>query len=186
MVRGLLQNRWLRAAAVAVLVAGWPGCAQHDEVPDTAGTAATEAPLDFRLKDMNGNEVHLASFKGRPLIVNFWATWCAPCKQEIPAFIELVEKYKDRKLAVVGISIDDSPEDLRKFATDFRINYPILVGLGHNDIQEAYDAAFAIPVTWFIRPDGSVYLKHPGPASKDWFEKQVQGMLAAAPAQETR
>lgn len=185
MVRRVVTNRWLRAAAVAVLVAAWPACAQQDEVPETPAGAAVMAPLQFTLKDMNGGDVRLADFKGRPLIVNFWATWCAPCKQEIPALVELVDKYKNEKLTVLGISIDDSPEDLREFAAAYKINYPVLVGLGHNDIQEAYDAVFAIPVTWFIRADGSVHLKHPGPATREWFEQQVQAMLAAPP-QETR
>lgn len=177
------SSRWLRAVAVAALIAAWPACAHDDELPPAG--AAVMAPLDYTVKDMHGKDVRLADFKGRPLIVNFWATWCAPCKGEIPVFIDLVDKYRGEKLTVLGISIDDSPEDLRTFAAEYKINYPVLVGLDQNQLQEAYDAVVAIPVTWFIRPDGSVYLKHPGPATKEWIEQQVQAMLAA-PAQETR
>jgi thiol-disulfide isomerase/thioredoxin len=182
----MASNRWLRAAAVAVAIAAWPACALPDDEAPPADGAAVMAPLGYTLKDMHGKDVRLADFKGRPLIVNFWATWCAPCKAEIPVFVDLVDKYRGEKLAVLGISIDDSPEDLRAFAAEYKINYPVLVGLEQNELQEAYDAVFAIPVTWFIRPDGSVYLKHPGPATKEWIEQQVQGMLAGTPAQETR
>jgi thiol-disulfide isomerase/thioredoxin len=185
-LRWLLTSRWLRAAAVAAAIVAWPACAQPpDEVHEAEGPAVM-APLDFTLKDMHGKDVRLADFKGRPLIVNFWATWCAPCKVEIPIFVELVDKYRTEQLTVLGISIDDTPEDLRAFAADFKINYPVLVGLNQNEIQEAYDAVFAIPVTWFIRADGSVYLKHTGPATKEWFEQQAQNLLAGGPAQETR
>ena len=180
-----MTSRWLRAAAVAAAIVAWPACVHQDEVPPADGTAVM-APLDYTLKDMHGADVKLASFKGRPLIINFWATWCAPCKQEIPVFVELVGKYRSEKLTVLGISIDDTPEDLRTFAAEFKMNYPVLVGLDHTDLQEAYDAVVAVPVTWFIRPDGSVYLKHLGPATKEWFEKQVQGLLEGGPAQETR
>jgi thiol-disulfide isomerase/thioredoxin len=187
-MRWAWTNRWPRAALVAVAIAAWPACAQDhdDETPPAAGSTAVMAPLDFTVKDMHGAELALASLKGRPLIVNFWATWCAPCKQEIPALVELVDKYRSRQLTVLGISIDDTPEDLRAFAAEYKINYPVLVGLDQMPLQEAYDAVVAIPVTWFIRPDGSVYLKHMGPATKEWFETQVQGLLAGGPAQETR
>lgn len=187
MVRWAVRSRWLRAAAVAGAIVAWPACAQdHDDERPAAEGAAVMAPLNYTVKDMHGADVRLASFKGRPLIVNFWATWCAPCKQEIPALIELVDKYKSQQLTVLGISIDDTPEDLRAFAAEYKVNYPMLVGLEQNDLQEAYDAVVAIPVTWFVRADGSVYLKHMGPATKEWFEKQVQGLLAGGPAQETR
>jgi peroxiredoxin len=92
-------------------------------------------------------------------------------------FVELVEKYRNQKLAVLGISIDDSVEDLRPFAAEYKMNYPVLVGLGHDDLLEQYEAAFLIPVTWFIKPDGTVYLKHPGPQTKEWFDQQIQALL---------
>ncbi len=135
------------------------------------------APLDYLLKDMDGNDVNLADFKGRPLIINFWATWCGPCKHEIPAFVELVDKYRDEGFTVLGISVDDAPEDLQAFAAEYRMNYPVLVGLGHDDLQEAYGAHFVVPVSWFVRRDGTVYLKAMGTNTTEWFEKQVMALL---------
>ena len=96
--------------------------------------------------------------------------------------VALADQYRDRQLTVLGVSVDDSPEDLRKFAAELKMNYPVLVGLGQDEFQETYDAVVAIPVTWFIRPDGTVLKKHQGPASKAWFESQVKAMLASSPA----
>jgi cytochrome c biogenesis protein CcmG/thiol:disulfide interchange protein DsbE len=141
--------------------------------------AAEVARLDFVVKDMNGQEVRLADYKGRPLVLNFWATYCGPCKHEIPIFVDLVEKYRDQKLAILGISVDDAPADLKPFAAEFKMNYPVLVGLGHDDLLETYDAVFMIPITWFVKPDGTIHLKHPGSATREWFETQVRALLPA-------
>jgi peroxiredoxin len=168
-------RRGLLALAAAVAVAMIPACTSSEVEPVPAGDAAN---LDFTLKDMNGHDVNLASFRGKPIILNFWATWCGPCKAEIPALVQLADQYKDQHLTVLGVSVDDSPEDLRRFATEFKMNYPVLVGLGQDALQEKYDAVLMVPVTWFIRPDGTVLKKHQGPASKDWFEAQIKAMLA--------
>jgi peroxiredoxin len=154
-------------------VSGRSGAAE----PDPAGAAV--AKLDYTLKDIEGKDVLLADYRGRPLVLNFWATYCAPCKTEIPMFVELVEKYRNQKLTILGISIDDSVEDLRPFAAEYKMNYPVLVGLGHDDLLEQYEAAFLIPVTWFIKPDGTIYLKHPGSQTKEWFDQQIQALLPA-------
>jgi len=179
MLRRLWKERWVRAGAVALAVAAWPACAMDtDRTPPAVATPGAEtARFDFKLKDMNGNDVDLADYKGRPVIVNFWATWCGPCKLEIPAFVDLVNKYKDKNFTVLGISVDDSPEDLQKFAAEYKMNYPVLVGLGHDDLQEAYEATFAVPVSWFIRADGTVALKHAGTQTPEWFEAQVKALF---------
>jgi peroxiredoxin len=165
-------RRGILALAAAVAVAMIPACASSEVEPG-------DASLNFTLKDMNGHDVNLASFRGKPIILNFWATWCGPCKSEIPALIQLVDQYKSQGLTVLGVSVDDSPEDLRRFAAEFKMNYPVLVGLGQDALQEKYEAVLMVPVTWFIRPDGTILKKHQGPASKDWFEAQVKTMLEA-------
>jgi peroxiredoxin len=178
MVHSISASQWVKAGLVAMVVAAWPAYALLTESRTPApGPAAELARLDFTLKDMNGRDVRLADFKGRPLVINFWATWCAPCKHEIPSFIELVEKYKDQNLTILGISTDDAAEDLRKFAAEYRMNYPVLVGLGRDEVLEAYEAEMIIPVTWFIKRDGSVAVKHSGTQSKDWFERQMKALF---------
>ena len=175
MAHSLWRNRWLRAGAVAVLLCAWPACVQHEEEDEIP--SAGNPSLSFVLKDMNGNDVNLADFKGRPVLINFWATWCPPCKAEIPWFIEFADKYRDKKLAVIGISVDDSPEDIRTFAEEYKVNYPMLVGLGHDDLRQAYDASAIIPVSWLIKPDGTVFAKAAGIHSKDWFEDKIKALF---------
>ena len=167
-------GRWVVAVALAAGIASWPACSPEPERP------VEHANFDFTLKDMQGNDVRLADYTGRPLIVNFWATWCAPCKHEIPIFVELVEKYKDQQFTILGISTDDPAEDLRPFAAEFRMNYPVLVGLGNDALLDAYSAGFVLPTSWFIRSDGTVYLKHEGSGTREWFEEQVKAILTTA------
>ena len=86
--------RWGVAIGLAAPLAVWPlGCAMEDDEGPAPPEGAELAKLSYTLKDMNGADVRLSDFKGRPMIINFWATWCGPCKHEIPAFVELVEKY---------------------------------------------------------------------------------------------
>ena len=174
MVQSLWRNRWLRAGAVAVLLGAWPACAQQeeDEIP-----SAGSPTLDFVLKDMDGKDVNLAEFKGRPILINFWATWCPPCKAEIPWFIEFADKYRDKNFVVIGISVDDTAEDIRSFAAEYKINYPMLVGLGHDELRQAYDASAIIPVSWLMKPDGTVFAKAAGIHSKDWFEDKIKALF---------
>ena len=172
-MKSSLWARWALAIAAAVAIAMWP-------VWSATHVDGDSADLDFVVKDMNGRDVRLADFKGRPVILNFWATWCGPCKVEIPALIELADKYRDDKLVVLGVSVDDTPEDLKLFADEYKMNYPVLVGRDQNRLQEVYDSVLLIPVTWYIRPDGTVFLKHKGPASREWFEEQLRTMLSEA------
>jgi len=166
------------AVVVVAAVAGgiWRVTAGHDPCrrPDPKAELAS---YDFTLKDMDGRDVKLASYKGRPLIINFWATWCGPCKEEIPTLIDLAAKYKDKNLAILGISVDDKPAELKKFAGEQKMNYPILVGLGHDDLLEAYGADLAVPISWFVRPCGIVTEKHPGIGTKDWFDEHAQALF---------
>jgi thiol-disulfide isomerase/thioredoxin len=164
----VLENRWLRAVLViaVVAVAGW-----------AYGRPGEGAPLGYTLKDMHGSDVRLSDFKGRPVLINFWATWCAPCKAEIPWLIEFAEKYKAQKFIVLGVSTDDSVDDIRKFAEEYKVNYPMLVGVGHDDLLEAYEASFVVPVSWLIRSDGTISEKAVGIRSKEWFEEQIKAIL---------
>src|SRR5690606_18171975 len=96
------------------------------------------ARLDFTLKDADGRDVTLADYKGKVILMDFWATWCGPCKVEIPHFIEFQEKYGSQGLQVVGISVDDTAEKLLPYIEQMGMNYPVLQGLGRDDVQDAY------------------------------------------------
>jgi thiol-disulfide isomerase/thioredoxin len=174
-----LASRWALALGVAVAIAMWPAC----RVEEDAAEGLPVARLDYILKDMHDREVRLEEFKGRPLIINFWATWCTPCKHEIPIFVELVDKYREQGFTVLGISTDDKPDEaLRQFAADYKINYPVLIGLGHDELQERYDALHVIPISWFVRADGSIMRKLEGSRPREWFEEQVKQLIASPAA----
>jgi thiol-disulfide isomerase/thioredoxin len=156
--------------------------ASHDAAPTAADAScmadAKPANWDFKLKDLEGKEVLLSSFKdqGKVVLLNFWATWCGPCKAEIPGFIELQEKYRD-KLTIIGYSVDDTAELAKKYAAQYKMNYPILLGEGREDVQDAYGPIWGIPASFIISKDGKVCRKHMGIAPKAVFEKEVVALM---------
>ncbi|MEZ5283536.1 MAG: TlpA disulfide reductase family protein [Vicinamibacterales bacterium] len=137
---------------------------------------AKPASMDFDIKDLDGKDVKLSSYKGKVILLNFWATWCGPCKAEIPGFVELQEKYK-KDLIVIGYSVDDTADKARAFATEYKMNYPVLLGLGREDIQDAYGPIWGIPASFLISRDGKVCKRHMGIAPKAVFEKEIQALM---------
>jgi thiol-disulfide isomerase/thioredoxin len=166
------------AAASKGNLTGSPNSAEEDAAAD-AKAAGKPAPLDFTLKDMNGVDVKLASFKGKPIIVNFWATWCGPCRAEIPSLVELQTQYGEegKDVVILGISVDDPVEKLKPYAAQMKMNYPVLVGNGRDDVQDAFGPLWGIPVTVFIDRDGKIAKKHSGIASKEQFEQEIKALL---------
>ncbi len=157
---------------------GSPNSAADDAAAD-AKVAGKKAPLDFTLKDMNGVDVKLAAFKGKPIVMNFWATWCGPCRAEIPSLVELQKQYGDegQDVVILGISVDDPVEKLKPYASQMKMNYPVLVGNGRDDVQDAFGPLWGIPVTVFIDRDGRIAKKHSGIASKEQFEQEIKALL---------
>jgi cytochrome c biogenesis protein CcmG/thiol:disulfide interchange protein DsbE len=138
---------------------------------------AKAANLNFTLKDVNGKDVTLSSLKGKVVLLDFWATWCGPCKIEIPWFIEFQNKYAKDGLQVVGVSVDDTIDKLKPFVADMKMNYPVLQGLGHDDMQDAFGPIWGIPVTVVISRDGKICAKHTGMSSKAAFEKEIKALM---------
>jgi thiol-disulfide isomerase/thioredoxin len=184
-----MKMRWLMAAVAALALAvltlnaplSWPALFSDDA--KAAGPAcdpkvAKAAKLNFTLKDANNKDVRLSDLKGKVILLDFWATWCGPCKIEIPWFIEFQNKYGKDGLAVVGVSVDDTPEKLRPFVAEFKMNYPVLQGLNHDDfVEDAYGPMFGIPTTFVIGRDGKICTKHVGMSSKDAFEREIKSLL---------
>ena len=182
---------WLAMGAVTLaLLLIWlaPGIDHTDEFattshtagspgePEDAAAAGKPARLDFKLKDMNGVDVRLDSFKGKVILINFWATWCGPCKAEIPSLVELQQEYAD-DLVVLGFSVDDPAEKMKPYAEEYKVNYPLLVGNGREDVQNAFGPLLGIPVTVIIGRDGIIAKKHTGIATKEQFEREIKALL---------
>ena len=139
--------------------------------------AATPAKLNFSFKDVDGKQVSLSQFKGKVILLDFWATWCVPCKAEIPGFIELQKKYGDQGLQIVGVSVDDSQPTAKKYALEMKMNYPILLADGKEDILKAYDPVPSIPVSVIIDRKGNIVARHLGIATTSVFESEIKPLL---------
>jgi peroxiredoxin len=186
----MTSRRWMLAAAgaVALGLSAIPfvsGRASEPSgpagVPATAAIATCDgksrkAP-DFTLKDMHGKDVRLASYKGKVVLINFWATWCGPCKYEIPLFVDLQNRFASQGLAFLGISVDDPIDTLRPFVSEYKMNYPVLIGLGREDVQDSYGPMFGIPVTVVVGRDGMICTRYFGLRSKQQFEKDIKSLL---------
>ena len=154
------------------------GAERDDE--QTAGACmanAQPAKLDFNIKDLEGKDVPLSSYKGKVILLNFWATWCGPCKAEVPGFVELQQEYGKDGLVVVGYSVDDDATKARAFMNEYKINYPVLLGHGREDVQDAFGPIWGIPASFIISRDGKVCKKHLGIAPKAVFEKEIKALL---------
>jgi thiol-disulfide isomerase/thioredoxin len=149
----------------------------HDDNGDRA-LVGKAAPLQFTMKDMHGVDVQLASFKGKVVVLNFWATWCGPCRAEIPDLVALQAQYPD-DLVILGVSVDDTPDKMKPYAEQFKINYPLLVGNGREDVQDAYGPLWGIPVSVIIDRDGRIAKKHSGIASREQFEREIKPLIGA-------
>jgi len=160
-----------------------PVAAHESTVEDGQAGAAGAACMadakpasDFTLPSLDGKPVKLSSFKGKVVLLNFWATWCGPCKAEIPGFVELQTQYKN-DLVVLGLSVDDPADKAKAFADQYKVNYPMVLGLGHDEIQDAYGPIYGIPASFLISRDGKVCKRHLGIAPKSQFEREIKALL---------
>ena len=131
---------------------------------------------DFTLPDLNGNPVRLSSFRGKGVVLNFWATWCGPCRREIPWFIQLQKEYGPRGLQVIGISMDEGgSKTVERFVEKTGIDYPILLDNGR--VSTLYGATEILPTTYYISRNGMVLAFVRGVIGKDEIEANSKETL---------
>jgi cytochrome c biogenesis protein CcmG/thiol:disulfide interchange protein DsbE len=134
-----------------------------------------QAP-DFSLRDADGKLVHLSDFRGKVVLLNFWATWCGPCKFEIPWFIEFQSRYKSDGFTVLGVSMDDNGwAAVRPYMAAARMNYPVV--LGNEKVSLAYGGIEALPTSLILDRDGKIQYLHAGLAGKDEYREEIVTLL---------
>ncbi len=181
-----MKSRWIAAAASAcalglltfpmLMSGGTSATVAETPLPENAvckGEGA--ASFDFTLKDPAGAPLKLADYKGKVVLLNFWGTWCPPCRTEIPAFIELQNTYRDQGLVIVGVAVEDTPEAVRAYAAETKINYPL--AMVQDDIDASYGPMYGLPVSFLIARDGSICMKHFGELKKDKAEREIKSLL---------
>jgi len=140
-----------------------------------------DAPA-ISLTDIDGKKLELSDYKGKVVVLDFWATWCDPCRVEIPGLIEMQDKYARQGFSVLGISLDDTAEPVVMFYKQFRINYPVAVG--NPRVGELYGGILGLPTTFVIGRDGRIYAKHVGAVDVSVIEDEVEQLLAMNPKAE--
>ncbi|MHB0970758.1 MAG: TlpA disulfide reductase family protein [Thermoanaerobaculia bacterium] len=152
---------------------------------EAAASSSLQAAPDFALKDLSGRTVRLSDLRGKVVVLNFWATWCPPCRHEIPWFIDLQKKYGPKGLQVVGVSMDSaSPADVAEFAKRMGINYT--VAMGDSQVAARYGGVRVLPTTFYIGRDGRIIRSVPGLITQSQIEQIVTAALAVQPQEPPR
>jgi peroxiredoxin len=171
--------RFQRAAAAAALVFLLAGCSKLSRSSADADVKSDKdrkpAPA-FSLTDARGTPVTLAEYRGKVVLLNFWATWCGPCEVEIPWFIEFEQKYKDRDFAVLGVSFDDDGwKSVRPYIASHKINYRIMIGT--EKMSQLYGGVDSLPTTFIVDRQGRIAAQHVGLVDKSDYQNEILKLL---------
>lgn len=168
---------FVAAVVAAMLFAGFHAARKAGGgSADSLDVAGKPAP-DFTLESLEGKQVQLSGYKGQAVLLNFWATWCGPCKIEMPWFVQLQKEYGPQGLQIVGVAMDDaSKEDISKFVKEMGVNYPIL--LGKEAVGQDYGGVNVLPTTFFIDRDGKIVAREFGLQSRSLFVDNIKKALS--------
>jgi peroxiredoxin len=163
-------------AALAGALAVFSSCSmQPVSLPPSGEVTPAPAP-DFTLPDVEGRAFSLAEQKGNVVLINFWATWCAPCRRELPMFQALQNQYQDKGFRMVGISLDENNEKVvPPFLKNMGINYTNLLGDGQ--IEKTYGPIEGLPTSIIVDRQGQIRYKATGSYPREWFEKSIAALL---------
>lgn len=148
-------------------------CAQAEKSETTSGEYP-QAP-GFMLEDIYGKNIALSDYKGKVIFLNFWATWCGPCRKEIPDFIEAYREYQDMGMVIIGIAVSDTEPRVLSFVENNKINYPVIMGT--SKIINDYKPGNYIPATFIIDTKGQIRQKKIGPVNKQFLENWFSELM---------
>ena len=173
----MTRSRQLLLVAAVAILAALAGFAAH-LWRLTGDASGTDAIMTLRLPDLAGREQQMAQWRGKVMVVNFWATWCAPCREEVPAFVRLLEMYGPRGAQFVGIAIDQR-DKVTSFAHEFGINYAILLGgIEAIDLtRQAGNRVGALPFTLVLDREGEIVSRELGKVKEADLERLLQNLL---------
>lgn len=170
-----MKSRGWRRIAMIVVLAVMCLVLPASMLAKLAALDKRQAAPDFSLKDASNTAVKLADYKGKVVLLNFWATWCHGCKQEIPWYIEFQKKYQGRGLAVIGVSMDDDGwKVVKPFLKDKKMNYRVVIG--NDGLGKKYGLG-PMPLSVLIDRDGKVADSHSGVVDRDSWESEIQALL---------
>ena len=160
--------------------------ARAGDVPEYVSPLQGKSAPPFSLEDLSGKKVSLAGYKGKALLINFWATWCAPCKIETPWLIELRDQYADKGFEIIGVSADDidrgdpqkfdtEKKDIAKFVQQMHMDYPVLIE--GDSLSQSYGGLDSLPTSFFVNRDGTIVATQLGLTSKDEIEGNIKKAL---------
>jgi thiol-disulfide isomerase/thioredoxin len=172
------QRTAILVAVLGALLAGCATNAQKGSAPQSTNkpSAKRNVAPDFNLKDIDGKPIKLSDYKGKVVLLNFWATWCGPCRIEIPWFIEFQKTYKDRGFTVIGVALDDEGWDVVKpYVQEKQINYPVAVGDAIT--EQAFGPIESLPTTLIIDKEGRIANAHVGLIGKRDYASDIEHLL---------
>jgi len=153
-----------------------PGSSRLETAEETCDAGVKPVNLHFIVRDIHGRDTELNAYKGKVILLDFWATWCPPCRKQIPEFIDLYNRYEARGFVVLGVCVDESPAKVKKFVRNLKVNYPILLGGSRDDLQQAF-APPGFPTGFIIGRDGRICTQKTGLTPVDEIERAIKHLL---------